>query len=379
MSGLFTPTRREFLQTAAGAALTVVFTRLAVAEAAPGHDWSDGPGKARSRIDGPAKVTGQKIYGRDFRARDMDGWPAGERVAMVLRATAVDRVFQGIDLSSLPAALQPLRKIEHGDLAADRISLPGGTMALPSGSPGLLVPAGEPAIYFGQPVAILIFEDFETWRRARRELQFNDDILRYGAAAKPPPAPKPYPPATFLTRYAEDSIETFSQVLNGRSDRFADPPTPADTDARDLRVKIEALMNEPGLQRFSASYTTQVLDPMFMEPESGLACARAGGGRSATLHLVLGTQSTNGDIATTLGLFGRSGLPDPTRQGGAERRAGRLGQALSPLPLDAAGRPATTASGSGARSMLEALRRLPPAAGIPAPRAARSLPMPEAP
>ncbi|HSY86865.1 MAG TPA: molybdopterin cofactor-binding domain-containing protein [Verrucomicrobiae bacterium] len=302
MSGLFTPTRREFLQTAAGAALTVVFTRLAFAEAAPGHDWSQSPGKARSRIDGPAKVTGQKIYGRDFRARDMDGWPASERVAMVLRATSVDRVFQGIDLSSLPAALQPLRKIEHGDLAADRISLPGGTMVLPSGSPGLLVPAGEAATYFGQPVAILIFEDFETWRRARRELQFNDDILRYGAAAKPPPAPKPYPPATFLTRYVEDSIETFSQVLNGPSNPFADTPTPADTAARALRVKIEALMNEPGLRRFSGSYTTQVLDPMFMEPESGLAWLEPGAA-GGTLHLVLGTQSTNGDIATTLGLF----------------------------------------------------------------------------
>lgn len=185
MSGLFIPTRREFLQTAGGAALTVVFARLAFAEDAPAHDWSGGPGVARSRIDGPAKVTGQKIYGRDFRARDMAGWPATERVAMVLRAASVDRLFEGIDLSSLPPALQPLRKIEQADLAADKIALPAGTMALPNGSPGLLVPAGEAPTYFGQPVAILIFRDFETWRRARRELQFDDSIVRYGDAQKP--------------------------------------------------------------------------------------------------------------------------------------------------------------------------------------------------
>ena len=36
-------------------------------------DWSGGPGKARFRIDGLAKVTGQKIYARDFRAVDMPG------------------------------------------------------------------------------------------------------------------------------------------------------------------------------------------------------------------------------------------------------------------------------------------------------------------
>ena len=37
-------------------------------------DWSGGPGQVRFRIDGLAKVTGQKIYARDFRAADMPGW-----------------------------------------------------------------------------------------------------------------------------------------------------------------------------------------------------------------------------------------------------------------------------------------------------------------
>ena len=308
MSGFFIPTRREFLQTVGGAALTVVFTRLAHADAAPGHDWSGGPGKARSRIDGLRKVTGQKIYGRGFRARDMGGWPAAERVAMVLRATAVDRLFGGIDLSSLPPALQPLRKIEQADLAADKIALPSGTMALPNGSPGLLVPAGEAPTYFGQPVAILIFGDFETWRRAKRELQFNDAVVRYGAAAPAMVPPKPYPPATYLTRSVEAGVEEFSQVLNGPSNPYAEPPAAADTQARAMRTRIETALGDPQLRQFSGSYGTQVLDPMFMEPESGLAWLEPGAA-GATLHLVLGTQSTNGDIATTLGLFGAPDCP----------------------------------------------------------------------
>ncbi len=308
MSGFFIPTRREFLQTVGGAALTVVFNKLAFAEAAPGTDWSAGPGVAGSRIDGPAKVTGQKIYGRDFRARDMAGWPATERVAMVLRATAVDRVFQAIDLSSLPPALQPLRKIEQADLAADRIALPAGTMALANGSPGLLVPMGEAPIYFGQPVAILIFRDFTTWRRAKRELQFSDAVVRYGAAAPAMPPPKPFPPATYLTRSVAAGVEEFSQVLNGPSNPYAEPPAAADTEARALRAKMAAVFDDPQLRQFSGSFATQVLDPMFMEPESGLAWLEPGTA-GATLHLVLGTQSTNGDIATTLGLFGAPDCP----------------------------------------------------------------------
>ena len=63
-----------------------------------------------------------------------------------------------------------------------------------------------------------------------------------------------------------------------------------------------------GCRRFSGSYTTQVLDPMFMEPESGLAWLEPGAA-GGTLHLVLGTQSTNGDIATTLGLFADRDCP----------------------------------------------------------------------
>ncbi|WP_083237994.1 twin-arginine translocation signal domain-containing protein [Methyloceanibacter marginalis] len=67
-------TRREFLKgtAAAGAAgllvSTLDFGRMAPSFAAtmdPPGGWSGTPGQARYRIDGLAKVTGQKIYARD--------------------------------------------------------------------------------------------------------------------------------------------------------------------------------------------------------------------------------------------------------------------------------------------------------------------------
>ncbi|MFI5018824.1 MAG: xanthine dehydrogenase family protein molybdopterin-binding subunit, partial [Dongiales bacterium] len=147
-----------------------------------------------------------------------------------------------------------------------------------------------------------------TWRRAQRELQFNDAVVRYGAAVPAPPPPKPFPPATYITRSVADGVEEFSQTRNGPSNPYAEPPAPADSEARALRAKMAAVFDDPALRQFSGSYTTQVLDPMFMEPESGLAWLEPGAA-GATLHLVLGTQSTNGDIANTLGLFGAPDCP----------------------------------------------------------------------
>ncbi len=85
--------RRDFLKATVGASgMWVVFRALPrTATASPptsdfSSGWSGPPGKARYRIDGYAKVTGQKIYARDFRSRDMKGWPTAERSAYVLRS-----------------------------------------------------------------------------------------------------------------------------------------------------------------------------------------------------------------------------------------------------------------------------------------------------
>ncbi|MDG0853465.1 xanthine dehydrogenase family protein molybdopterin-binding subunit [Roseateles puraquae] len=277
-------------------------------------DWSGGPGQARFRIDGLAKVTGQKIYARDFRAADMPGWPRAERAALILRATDPHRAFAGLDLARLDAAgITPLLTITQAplpdypwpqrDLASLNLTLPFSTAGA-DGIRQLLVPCGTAPQFYGQPVAILVFADATTLRRARRALQFEPGVVKRGDAI-PPGVASPYPPATYLTRYEAPGIAPFSQVQVGaESDPYAPDSTsaPYNSTARSLRARIDARLKDPALLRLSGRYTTQVLDPMFMEPEAGLAWLdRRGGG---TLHLVLGTQATNGDAGDSLAMFG---------------------------------------------------------------------------
>ncbi len=327
----FVQSRREFLQTVGAAGLTVIYNRLAVA--GPAADtvretasaWSGPPGKARYRIEGVPKVTGEKIYARDFRARDMAGWPSQERYALVLRTTVIDRPFRGINLSMLPPDLQPLQTITAERLAADNITFPS-SMTPPAGRPGgLLVAAGKLPVYFGQPAAILIFADFATWRQAARLIQFRDGVVLYGdavdhtawsaseSASESASGSAAYSPPTYLTRYSEGGTELFSQVKDGQSNPYGS--TPVDQQARRVRGQIEQVFSRPDVTTFSGVFETQVLDPVFMEPEAGLgwlekpATGAQGAGGQGTLHLVLGTQSTNGDLQTTLNLFSAATCP----------------------------------------------------------------------
>ena len=277
-------------------------------------DWSGGPGQARFRIDGLAKVTGQKIYARDFRAADLPGWPRVERAAMILRATEPRRTFTGLDLSRLEAVgAVPMLTITQAplpgyawpqrDLASLNLSLPFSTAGA-DGIRQLLVPWGTAPQFYGQPVAILVFPDATTLRRARRALQFEPGVVLSGDAVPPAPA-TPYPPATTLTRFEAPGLAPFSQVQVGsESDPYAPDSSsaPYNSTAKALRGRIDARLRDPDLLQLGGEYTTQVLDPMFMEPEAGLAWLdRRGGG---TLNLVLGTQATNGDAGDSLAMFG---------------------------------------------------------------------------
>jgi CO/xanthine dehydrogenase Mo-binding subunit len=287
-------------------------------------DWSGGPGKARFRIDGLAKVTGQKIYARDFRAADMPGWPAAERMAMILRATDAARIFTGLDLSALAGGVDalPLLAITQTpqtpmtgyagpqrDLASLNLSLPFSSAGA-DGISQLLVPVGSAPQFLGQPVAILVFADANAYRRAKRALQFQPGVVQTGALPPPPKQPwvAAYGPVNYLTRYDAPRMPPFSQVQAGSASDPYQPDSasqPYNSTARELRGRIAATLQapDPRVLQLGGSYSTQVLDPMFMEPEAGLAWLdRAGTG---TLHLVLGTQATNGDAGDSLALFSK--------------------------------------------------------------------------
>ena len=71
-------------------------------------DWAPEPGKARWRIEGVRKVTGAKIYARDFKAADFDGWPKQEYWLYALRCDRVNQIVVDFHLSVLPSRYQPL-------------------------------------------------------------------------------------------------------------------------------------------------------------------------------------------------------------------------------------------------------------------------------
>ena len=74
--------------------------------------WAPEPGRARWRIDGLPKVLGQKIYARDFKARDFKDWPQNEQFLYAVRCDRYDQVVTGYDLGMLPAELRPVAVID---------------------------------------------------------------------------------------------------------------------------------------------------------------------------------------------------------------------------------------------------------------------------
>lgn len=91
--------------------------------------WVGNDGHPRFRIDAVAKVTGDKSFSRDYRARDMPGWPIAQSHAFLIRATRVDRAFDGIDLSLLGDLLRPDRLVLGDDLVRDGLAPPDGELA----------------------------------------------------------------------------------------------------------------------------------------------------------------------------------------------------------------------------------------------------------
>lgn len=284
--------RRQFLKLAAGGVVVIVMPYPGFGHATqdtprPGElaggnpNWMGAPGKARYRIDGIPKVTGARLYARDFSVRDMKGWPEEEVRALVLRVTRADRKFAGLNLQILPPELQPFRTVTSEDLQRDKVK------ELWTDEPGsLLVSVGQRPTQLGQPAAILFFKTAQQYRDAARLLQFNKEVLQYGIEV---PVPRPQPLATpiYLTRYEEE----FSQAKDG-------PSNPTETghvneEAKRYRQKISQQMQTRGWRTFSGTFSTQVVDPFFMEPETGLAWYNA---PAQTLHLLMGTQSTNGDV-----------------------------------------------------------------------------------
>jgi CO/xanthine dehydrogenase Mo-binding subunit len=275
-----------------------------------GPPWAPEPGKARWRIDGIPKVTGQKIYARDFKASDFAGWPQQEYWLYALRCNCVDRVYEGYDLSMLPPELQPVAIVDNDALRAHNIPLAPECDPIANQDIYWLARKGHPADCFGQPAAMLIFANFDMYRRARKLLEFNDSTICYGAMANLGGRPKPVA-FTPTTTYVRDDDTNFNYVKDFQTDSNG-KPTPEYLQAlEEARTNIDATIQRNAEQGTwfkagasnSQGFMTPAMDPMFMEPEAGLAWYDTASGE---LHLVLGTQSASEDASDAASLFGNS-------------------------------------------------------------------------
>src|SRR5712692_437728 len=211
--------RRAFLKTALVAGVAVVVRPLAAAAQSSNFDarmtasdsaWRRTATTAARRIDGRPKVIGAKLYAADIRAQDMPGWPRHTAHALLLKTPDATRAFEGIDLASLDRELAPDRVVLADDLAKAAITVPSFYAG------DLLCPAGKTPLYLGQPVALLIWNDFARFALAKRAIQLARGVLRFGAQTGPV-AEKPYAAARFVrvAGPSPDAEDVYSPMLAG--------------------------------------------------------------------------------------------------------------------------------------------------------------------
>lgn len=321
--------RRQFLHTSAGVVAATFLAPPGMADqtgiSQVGNTASATPGIATQRIDGLAKVTGAKVYARDFSATDM-GWDAADKqcYAMFLRALRTDMAFAGVDTAALPPAAQgatiilgdqlsqslrspqlSLSRDPHIDekiIAAQKTENVEKITPAPEGFDrpdavvfDLIVQPGNVPDYLGQAVALMIFDDFTSFRAAQGAMQFQDASYQiYETPTGPlPPQNVPFDPQTTYVKNTVNGAD-FSYAKNGYDDDYLAEA------ATNRSLIADQLASIPGLIQQDLSCDMRAMDPMFMEPEAGLAWIDPS---DNTLRLVLGTQSPDGDVKDILSMF----------------------------------------------------------------------------
>lgn len=302
-------TRRQFLKTTAAGGATVLISRLVPFDAPteagaaamdPPDGWSGAAGRARYRIDGLAKVTGQRIYARDFLPEDLPGWPAEYRHALVLCAPFNDHVFAGIDLDALPRDGRPAVVVTAEDLAGDGIGV--AEDEYPAGK--YLVKRGHRPDYLGKPVGILLFDDRAAFTQARKILAHDRKGVRAGERVDVP-APTDYPSTSLIHVVTHDGQRTFARTIDGPVQGVESSSDAGGAEAMRYVNEITKLFETEPWDLYSRTYGTQVVDPMFMEPENGLAWLDR---ETKTLEFLVGTQSPGSDAGAVEAILAPSTL-----------------------------------------------------------------------
>nr|WP_280139259.1 molybdopterin cofactor-binding domain-containing protein [Methyloceanibacter marginalis] len=216
-------------------------------------------------------------------------------------APFVDYVYDGLDLDQLPKALQPSVVITAADLARDSIGI--AEEDYPEGE--YLVATGKPPTYLGQAVAILLYDELTAYNGAKEQIVSDGKVIRRGKAVTPPD-PVSYEPETSIVHAVtrESGDQHFAQTLHGPV--HPSQPGAKNKKAMQLVDKIGERLQSPDLDVFHQTYETPVIDPMFMEPETGLAWFDR---KAKTLRLLIGTQSPGYDVTSARALFAPKACP----------------------------------------------------------------------
>ena len=224
--------RRDFVKSASASGIALSITPLAIAaepsfaarETLPGRQGWNPAATGAGRIDGVAKVTGAKLYASDFRAAYMPGWPPTTSHAILIRAPNATHVYTGIDLARLSGALKPTVVVDAGELARIATRVPQFYAG------DLFCRVGRTPLYLGQPVALLLFEQFDVFDRARLALR-DGTFVQFGEETGPVRIPD-YGAYRF-TRVAgptPDAPDIYSPLQAG----WVSPPRVQDTRAAGL-------------------------------------------------------------------------------------------------------------------------------------------------
>ena len=289
-----------------------------------------------------AKVTGSKLYASDFRAADLPGWPAETSHAMLIRAPDATHIYTGINVARLSGALTPTMVVAAAELSQIGARVPEFYAG------DLFCPVGKTPLYLGQPVALLIFEKFDHFDQARLALR-DGTFVKFGEETGPVIMPD-YGAYRF-TRVAgptPDAPDVYSPLQAGwvSPGRLQNTPLPVwaplatETNAAYAKaatygeqIRAELAANNPGLLVLDHEFETQSVDPMFLEPECGIAWYDSG---RKNLELVLGVQSPYEAAESVAFLLGKARAPfKPTRINAqfAYMGGGFGGRDHTPFPL----------------------------------------------
>jgi CO/xanthine dehydrogenase Mo-binding subunit len=215
-----------------------------------------------------------------------------------VRTNNASHVYSGVDLARLNKIAKPSVVVTEEDVRRINARAPQFYAG------DLFCPLGKTPLYLGQPLALLVFEKFDEFDKARLALR-DADYLKFGTETGPVKAPN-YAAFRF-TRIAgptPDSPDVYSplqagwvspSVMEKNSGRPIWRPLPI---AKGGEYKAGAKYGEEVRAMLGAKnadvlvlrrdFETQSVDPMFLEPECGLAWYDP---RASKLESVLGVQS----------------------------------------------------------------------------------------